>query len=63
MKSKVIIENGKTEIVLTPDNDFEKDVILKARNSDANLTIVAEKEYSFGEHKYSFIIRLIEPNE
>ena len=30
MKAKVIIENGKTEIILTPENDFEIDVIEKA---------------------------------
>lgn len=29
MKAKVIIENGETQIVLTPENDFEIDVIEK----------------------------------
>lgn len=37
MKSKVIIENGKTTIVLTPENEFEIGVINK----------VVEKEISF----------------
>lgn len=29
MKAKVIIENGEIQIVLTPENDFEIDVIEK----------------------------------
>jgi hypothetical protein len=30
MKAKVIIENGLTQIVLTPENDFERNVIEEA---------------------------------
>lgn len=29
MKAKVVIEQGRTSIVLTPENDFEIDVIEK----------------------------------
>jgi len=29
MKTKIIIENGETEIVLTPENDFDRDVLEK----------------------------------
>ena len=29
MKAKVIIENGDSTIILTPENEFEKDIIDK----------------------------------
>ena len=32
MKTKVVIEDGETEILLTPENDFEKDVLEKIHN-------------------------------
>ena len=36
MKAKVIIENGETNIVLTPENDFEVDIIEKVYNKNQN---------------------------
>lgn len=41
MKAKVIIENGETTIVLTPENDFEIDIIEKVefRNNNYNTSV------------------------
>ncbi len=33
MKTKVIIENGTTEIVLTPENEFERQIIENIYNA------------------------------
>lgn len=38
MKAKVIIENGITELVLTPENDFENDIIEKFDKSHSVLS-------------------------
>jgi len=35
MKAKVIIENGKTSVILTPENDFEIDIIEKVYNNSS----------------------------
>jgi len=32
MKTKIVIENGRTEIVLTPENSFETDAVEKMEN-------------------------------
>ena len=40
MKAKVIIENGKTSISLTPENAFEKDVIEKAYRCGERFNII-----------------------
>lgn len=52
MKAKVIIENGETDVVLTPENDFEKDIIEKMvdRKKDFNLHTSAETKYSYSQH-------------
>lgn len=61
MKTHVVIDNGKTEIVLTPENDFEKDVIEKVYDSkkDFDLRISADKETNFGvSRNHRFILNL-----
>ena len=42
MKAKVVIENGLTTIVLTPENEFEKDVIEKVDNNKAKYDMIAD---------------------
>lgn len=53
MNAKVIIENGKTTIVLTPENSFEKEVMESARMElskyDFKTSITAD--YSYQEYK------------
>lgn len=53
MKAKVIIENGETTIVLTPENNFEKSVMESARKDstgyDFKTSVTAE--YSYQEYK------------
>lgn len=50
MKAKVIIENKQTKIILTPENDFEIDVIDKVRNKKEKHDIhtMFGADYSFG---------------
>lgn len=54
MKTKVIIENGGTTIVLSPENDFEIDVIEKIvkdkRKYNINNEIDADYNYSSGNY-------------
>ena len=61
MKSKLIIENGYTEIILTPENDFETDVIEKICNNKQRFNIETsfKSETSYGiqeKHKISISI-------
>ncbi len=53
MKTKVVIENGETEIILTPENVFEKDILEKMRSRRQNYTIHTnvEANYDFGSYK------------
>ena len=44
MKAKVIIENGLSTIVLTPDNDFEKQVVENVYNNRDTFNIVTDVE-------------------
>jgi hypothetical protein len=39
MKTKVIIENGETQIILTPESDFELDVIEKIYNRKERFSV------------------------
>lgn len=39
MKTKVVIENGETTIALTPENDFERDIIEKIENKREKFSI------------------------
>ena len=61
MKTKVIIENGKTEIVLTPENDFELDVIEKTVDKKYVVKdISVHADYSYNEYKNHKIVIQIE---
>lgn len=53
MKTKVIIENGETEIILTPDNDFDREVLEKIYFKKSNFTIHTDVQakYDFGNYK------------
>ena len=42
MKAKVIIENGETTIILTPENEFETDIIEKMYDKKEKHTIITE---------------------
>jgi hypothetical protein len=57
MKVKVVIENGETTIFLTPQNEFEIDLIEKVRNKKEKHTIQTEfcAEYNFGSYKNHYI--------
>lgn len=39
MKTAIYIEDGVTQLVLTPDNDFEKDVVSKIESGDSQVAI------------------------
>lgn len=62
MKTKVIIENGETTIILTPENEFEMDVIekvhCKKENHSINCDIYAQYSYSsYSKHKIELSIK------
>jgi hypothetical protein len=44
MKAKVIIENGLSTIVLTPDNDFEKQVVENIYDHKHKFEIISDVE-------------------
>jgi hypothetical protein len=44
MKAKVIIENGLSTIILTPDNDFEKQVVENVYNNREKVSIESDVE-------------------
>jgi len=52
MRAKVIIENRETTIVLTPENDFEVDLIDKVRlkKEKHNINTRFDAEYIFGSY-------------
>lgn len=58
MKTKVIIENGETTIVLTPENDFEKDILIKMKEKEQNFNIHTkiDAEWKWGEFINSKLI-------
>lgn len=53
MKAKVIIENGQTTIVLTPQNEFEIDLIEKVKDKKEKHTIHTHfsADYNYGTYK------------
>lgn len=64
MKAKVIIENGLTTIVLTPENDFEKTVLDDAYKSKDKFLFEAEAsaEYqSYGNNKNHKLVIWLKP--
>lgn len=53
MKAKVIIENGQTEILLIPENEFEKDLVEKClhRSSENEIkTSITTQQQGYGIH-------------
>lgn len=54
MEAKVIIENGETEIILTPENEFEKDIVEKVYlvKDKFNIHTRFDAEYNFGSYRY-----------
>ncbi len=58
MKAKVVIENGKTTITLTPENDFETDIIEKTADKGV-IESSAHYDTMYGStSKHSIYIRL-----
>lgn len=62
MKTKLIIEKGETTILLTPENDFETDIIekivSKREKYDHQTFIEANSSYgTFSKHKIEIIIK------
>jgi len=59
MKAKVVIENGETDIVLTPENDFEKDLIEKVKEGEDKkiwnvyTSVNIDKKYNYGTYELS----------
>lgn len=53
MKAKIIIENSETEIILTPDNVFDKDVLEKMYNNKGRYNIYTdvESDYKYGSYQ------------
>jgi len=65
MKAKVIIENGETTIILTPENDFEKDIIEKVHDKKKEHSTICTfdiKEFygSISNHKIEISIKRID---
>lgn len=57
MKTKIVIEDGRTEIILTPENSFERDAIENMEHKQLYTTI--ERINHFDTEKSIKII----PNE
>jgi len=53
MKAKVIIENGQTAITLTPENNFETDIIEKVYNKRSGFEISTAFGVNYFYGKYS----------
>lgn len=65
MKSKVVIENHEVDIILTPENDFEKDLIEKITDGKQkgiwSIFSNADYDYQFGtSSKHKITINLKE---
>ena len=63
MKSKVVIENGETEIILTPENDFEREVLDKIysnKNKYDIFTDVKLDSVNYYDKKYKLVVSLKE---
>lgn len=61
MKASVLIKNGKTEIVLTPENEFEIDVIERTIDGNYNVkSTKVESDYNYHSRKNHKIIIEIE---
>lgn len=45
MRTAIYIEDGVTQLVLTPDNDFERDVVSKIQSGDSHVAIYRGEFY------------------
>lgn len=66
MRAKVVIENGESKIVLTPENGFETHILEEcyARKQAHNLSTTVDAEYSYGsysKHRIEITIKEIRP--
>ncbi len=51
MKASVLIKNGRTEIILLPENNFEIEVIERVINDKYEITKTeVDSDYSYQEH-------------
>ena len=51
MKAKVVIENGSTEIILKPDNEFEINLLEQVIDNKYKVTDTnVNSNYSYGTH-------------
>lgn len=65
MKAKVIIENGKTEIVLTPENVFETSILEDAykETKDTKIQSEVKADYSYSCYQnHRLIVDIIKPD-
>lgn len=53
MKTEVLIWQGKAKIVLYPENEFEKDLIEKVKDSRIGYNTTAEVLTEYGYHSHS----------
>lgn len=63
MKAKVIIENGKAMIILTPENEFEKNMIETAKDQNYKIEASISREFSFGNYEDHKIELLLTENK
>jgi hypothetical protein len=66
MKAKVIIENGETTIIITPENAFDTDVIEKLHSRKESFTIstTTDADYGYGswsKHRIELSIKEVRP--
>lgn len=60
MKVKVIIENGKTQLILCTENDFEKDVLEKVYDQNLTMDASVTSDYTaFALKRDSHKIRIV----
>jgi hypothetical protein len=52
MKAKVIIQDGITQVILTPTSDFERDLIEKMYNKQKTFAIDTEVRAEYELHSY-----------
>ena len=52
MRIKVIIENGETDIILTPENVFEKDILEKIYDKKQNFNFHTEVDAKYNMAGY-----------
>ena len=53
MKAKVIIEQGRTKVILTPENDFETDIIEKVADAKVNYNVETTVSTDFLYHSHT----------